>query len=58
MTIGLQQSFYSTVEGQGPVEICVGTLSGYLSGNNFTIEYSTANGQAQGITHSRQSPMQ
>ena len=52
VTIGLQQSFYSTVEGQGPVEICVATLSGDLSGNNFTINYSTANGQAEGIPQS------
>ncbi|CAI8052157.1 hypothetical protein GBAR_LOCUS28549, partial [Geodia barretti] len=47
LTIGLQQSYYSTVEGSGPVEICLVVLSGDITGNSFSISYSTSNGQAQ-----------
>lgn len=47
--IGLQQSYYSTVEGQGPVDICITVLSGDLNENSFTINYSTTNGLAEGI---------
>ena len=48
VTIGLRQSYYSTVEGQGPVEICISTFSGDFDGNSFTINYSTISGQAEG----------
>ena len=49
MTIGLQQSYYSTVEGQGPVEVCIYTLSGDFVGDSFTVDYTTMDGQAKGI---------
>ena len=49
VTIGLQQSYYSSIEGNGPVEICIATLSGDFNGNNFTINYSIIDGQAEGI---------
>ena len=49
VTIGLQQSYYSTVEGQGPVNICITVLSGDINENIFTINYSTSNGLAEGI---------
>lgn len=49
--IGLQQSYYSTVEGQGPVNICITVLSGDINENIFTINYSTSNGLAEGIKH-------
>ena len=44
----IQQSYYSAVEGQGPVDICVVVLSGDITGNSFTISYSTSDGQAEG----------
>ena len=56
VTIGLQQSFYSTVEGQGPVDVCIEVLSGDITGNSFTISYSTSNGLAEG-KHSLQSSL-
>ena len=49
VTIGLQQSYYSTFEGQGPVEICIALLSGDITGSAFTISYTTINGLAEGV---------
>ena len=48
VTIGLQQSYYLTVEGQGPVEVCIVVLSGDITGNSFIVSYSTASGLAEG----------
>lgn len=56
VTIGLQQSFYSTVEGQGPVDVCMEVLSGDITGSSFTISYSTSDGLAEG-KHSLQSSL-
>ena len=50
MTVGLQQSYYMTVEGEGPVEICLGLLSGDITGSTFIIDYNTINGLAEGQT--------
>ena len=49
VTIGLRQSYYSTVEGEGPVEICISTVSGDFEGSSFSVSYSTTSGQAEGI---------
>ena len=46
--IGLRQSYYSTAEGQGPVEVCVEVLAGDISGNSYIISYSTRGGLAEG----------
>ena len=53
VTIGLRQSYYSNVEGQGPVEICIAALSGDFTGTNYTIDYTTVDGLARGkyLTH-------
>ena len=53
VTIGLRQSYYSNVEGQGPVEICIAALSGDFNGTNYTIDYTTVDGLARGkyLTH-------
>ena len=50
VTIGLRQSYYSTVEGEGPVEICISTVSGDFEGSSFSVSYSTTSGQAEGIS--------
>ncbi|CAI8052161.1 Adhesion G-protein coupled receptor V1, partial [Geodia barretti] len=47
VTIGLRQSYYSTVEGEGPVEICISTVSGDFEGSSFSVSYSTTSGQAE-----------
>ncbi|CAI8052979.1 Extracellular matrix protein 3, partial [Geodia barretti] len=47
VTVGLQQSYYMTVEGEGPVEICLGLLSGDITGSTFIIDYNTINGLAE-----------
>lgn len=49
VTIGLQQSYYSTVEGQSPVDVCVSVLSGDITGSNFVVSYSTSDGVAEGM---------
>ena len=49
VTVGLQQSYYPTVEGQGSVEVCLEVLSGDITGNSFVINYSTTDGLAKGI---------
>lgn len=49
VTIGLQQSYYSTVEGQGPVDVCVSVLAGDVTGSNFAISFSTSDGVAEGV---------
>ena len=49
MTVGLQQPYYSTVEGQGPVELCVSILSGDIADNTFVVNYYTIDGLAEGI---------
>ena len=49
VTVGLQQSYYSTVEGQGPVEVCLSLLSGDIpTGSSFAINYITVDGLAEG----------
>ena len=48
VVIGLRQSYYSTAEGQGPVEVCVEVLAGDISGNSYIISYSTRGGLAEG----------
>ena len=48
VTIGLQQSYYSTVEGQGPVDVCIMVLSGDITGMSYMISYSTTGGLAEG----------
>ena len=46
--IGLRQSYYSIMEGLGAVDICISTLSGDFTGTNYTIDYTTVDGQARG----------
>ena len=48
VTIGLQQSYYSTMEDQGPVEICIMVLSGEITGMSYIINYTTTAGLAEG----------
>ena len=48
VTIGLKQSFYSTMEGGGQMDICISALSGDFSGSNYTINYTTTDAQAEG----------
>ena len=36
------------MEGEGPVDICLYTLSGDFDGNSFSVSYSTSSGQAEG----------
>ena len=48
MHIGLEQLYYSTVEGQGSVEVCIAVLSGDITGNTFIISYTTIDGLAEG----------
>ena len=51
VTVGLQQTYYMTLEGRGPVEICLTLLSGDVTGSSFTINYNTLNGLAEGKTN-------
>lgn len=53
VTIGLRQSYYSTMEGQGPVEVCISALSGDFDGNTFSVSYTTISGQAEGKTYQK-----
>lgn len=48
VTIGLQQSYYFTMEDQGPVEICIMVLSGDITGKSYIISYSTIAVLAEG----------
>lgn len=52
LAIGLQQGYYSTEEGDGFVQVCVEVESGDISGRSISIDYTTADGSAQGIHHS------
>ena len=47
--IGLEQLYYSTVEGQGSVEVCIVVLSGDITGSSFMISYTTIDGLAEGM---------
>ena len=47
VTVGLQQSYFSAVEGQGSVSIAV--LCGDITGSSFNINYFTSDGLAEGI---------
>ena len=46
--IGLQQLYYSVVEGQGSVEVCIAVLSGNITGSSFIFSYTTIDGLAEG----------
>ena len=48
MTIGLSQTVYSVVEGEGGAVVCTSVLSGDIAGRTFTISYETEDGGAQG----------
>lgn len=47
--IGLEQLYYSTVEGQGSVDVCISVLSGNITGSSFMISYTTIDGLAEGM---------
>ena len=49
VNIGLQQLYYSAVEGQESVEVCLAVLTGDISGSSFTITYTTIDGLAEGM---------
>ena len=49
MNIGLQQLYYSAVEGQGSVEVCIAVLTGDVTDSSYTISYTTIDGLAEGI---------
>ena len=49
VTIGLQQLYYSAVEGQGPVEVCITVLAGDVTGSSYTISYTTVDDLAEGM---------
>ena len=49
VTIGLQQMYYSAVEGVGSVDVCIAVLSGNITGSSFMISYTTIDGLAEGI---------
>ena len=46
--IGLQHTYYSTIEGQGSVELCTVVISGDISGDIADIGYFTTSGLAEG----------
>ena len=49
VTIGLQQGYYSILEGSKLVQVCVQVVSGEIAGRSISIEYTTLNGSADGI---------
>ena len=48
VTIGLSQTVYSVVEGEGGAVVCTSVLSGDIAGRTFSINYQTEDGDAQG----------
>ena len=49
VTVGLTQGFFSASEDSGFVQICVGVLSGDISGmNTISLDYRTIDGTAEG----------
>jgi hypothetical protein len=50
VNIGLQQLYYSAVEGQGSVEVCIAVLTGDVTDSSYTISYTTIDGLAEAPT--------
>ena len=49
VSIGLQQVYYSAVEGQGSAEVCIAVLNGNITRSSFTVSYTTIDGLAEGM---------
>ena len=48
ISVGLQQSYYSVSEGQGPVTVCTEVMHGDVGDESFEISYTLTNGLAEG----------
>ena len=53
MTIGLEQGFYSVEEDSGTVEVCADIKGGDIAGRSISIQYTTLEGSANGITYNK-----
>ena len=49
LTIGLQQGYYSTLESNDLLQVCVEVTSGAIAGRNISLNYTTIDGSAEGM---------
>ena len=49
VTVGLESGYYSVIENDGVVQVCLGVISGVLNGRTVSLDYLTINGSAKGL---------
>ena len=52
LTIGFQQGYYSTREGNDLLRMCVEVVSGDIAGRSVSLNYTTIDGSAEGMCRS------